>query len=176
MNNTIKNTLVLVVTIAIILTTFHISSYAGTSYDVNPSSTKPVFGVVNTQSTGLNVRASARTDSAIVGSLSRGSYVMIIGQVGSFYMVQYSLDKKYGFVAKSYINIGYSTQYAEIVADANFQSGNNDYSNRYCYIARRNYAPIIEYLASNAYDGWYHIVWGNTKGYVFSDWVKTHSY
>ncbi|MDK0579343.1 SH3 domain-containing protein [Clostridium perfringens] len=64
-----------------------------------PESTEKT-GVVNVSSS-LNVREGASTSSKVIGSLSGNTKVIIVGEEGAFYKIEYK--GSYGYVAKEYI-------------------------------------------------------------------------
>ncbi|MDE6407590.1 MAG: SH3 domain-containing protein [Anaeroplasmataceae bacterium] len=61
-------------------------------------------GVVETNGTNLNVRASNSTSSSIIGKVKDKSYLTILNEKGNFYYVEY-LENTYGYVHKDYVNI-----------------------------------------------------------------------
>ena len=65
----------------------------------NPESTEKT-GVVNVSSS-LNVREGASTSSKVIGSLSGNTKVIIVGEEGAFYKIEYK--GSHGYVAKEYI-------------------------------------------------------------------------
>ncbi|MDK0892274.1 SH3 domain-containing protein [Clostridium perfringens] len=64
-----------------------------------PESTEKT-GVVNVSSS-LNVREGASTSSKVIGSLSGNTKVIIVGEEGAFYKIEYK--GSHGYVAKEYI-------------------------------------------------------------------------
>ncbi|WP_096190289.1 SH3 domain-containing protein [Evansella halocellulosilytica] len=68
------------------------------------SSTDEKIGSGEVTASRLNVRASASTNSSIVGSLSRGAMVDIYEEQGSWYKINFNND--YAFVHKDYITKG----------------------------------------------------------------------
>ncbi|MDK0786934.1 SH3 domain-containing protein [Clostridium perfringens] len=57
-------------------------------------------GIVNVSSS-LNVRSSASTSSKVIGSLSGNTKVIIVGEEGAFYKIEYK--GSHGYVAKEYV-------------------------------------------------------------------------
>ncbi|NGT48976.1 SH3 domain-containing protein [Clostridium perfringens] len=57
-------------------------------------------GIVNVSSS-LNVRNEASTSSKVIGSLSGNTKVIIVGEEGAFYKIEYK--GSYGYVAKEYV-------------------------------------------------------------------------
>ncbi|EOU1124868.1 SH3 domain-containing protein [Clostridium perfringens] len=64
-----------------------------------PESTEKT-GIVNVSSS-LNVRSEASTSSKVIGSLSGNTKVIIVGEEGAFYKIEYK--GSHGYVAKEYI-------------------------------------------------------------------------
>ncbi|HFD2050236.1 TPA: SH3 domain-containing protein [Clostridium perfringens] len=78
------------------------NSNQGTQTPEKPSTpeTTKKTGIVNVSSS-LNVRSEASTSSKVIGSLSGNSKVIIIGEEGAFYKIEYK--GSHGYVAKEYI-------------------------------------------------------------------------
>ncbi|WP_332833517.1 SH3 domain-containing protein [Clostridium perfringens] len=78
------------------------NSNQGTQTPEKPSTpeTTKKTGMVNVSSS-LNVRSEASTSSKVIGSLSGNSKVIIIGEEGAFYKIEYK--GSHGYVAKEYI-------------------------------------------------------------------------
>ncbi|AMN35718.1 SH3 domain-containing protein [Clostridium perfringens] len=78
------------------------NSNQGTQTPEKPSTpeTTKKTGIVNVSSS-LNVRSEASTSSEVIGSLSGNSKVIIIGEEGAFYKIEYK--GSHGYVAKEYI-------------------------------------------------------------------------
>ncbi|MCX0392804.1 SH3 domain-containing protein, partial [Clostridium perfringens] len=64
-----------------------------------PESTEKT-GIVNVSSS-LNVRSEASTSSKVIGSLSGNTKVIIVGEEGAFYKIEYK--GSHGYVAKVYV-------------------------------------------------------------------------
>ena len=78
------------------------NSNQGTQTPEKPSTSETTkkTGIVNVSSS-LNVRSEASTSSEVIGSLSGNSKVIIIGEEGAFYKIEYK--GSHGYVAKEYI-------------------------------------------------------------------------
>ena len=61
-------------------------------------------GIVSVMNGGLNVRKTASTDSTILTTLPKNSYVTLISTSGNWYYVEYA-DGKYGYCHKNYIKL-----------------------------------------------------------------------
>ncbi|MDK0746988.1 SH3 domain-containing protein [Clostridium perfringens] len=78
------------------------NSNQGTQTPEKPSTPENTekTGVVNVSSS-LNVREGASTSSKVIGSLSGNTKVIIVGEEGAFYKIEYK--GSHGYVAKEYI-------------------------------------------------------------------------
>ncbi|HHD2604077.1 TPA: SH3 domain-containing protein [Clostridium perfringens] len=78
------------------------NSNQGTQTPEKPSTpeTTKKTGIVNVSSS-LNVREGASTSSKVIGSLSGNTKVIIVGEEGAFYKIEYK--GSHGYVAKEYI-------------------------------------------------------------------------
>ena len=84
----------------------------------NPQVNSEKGYVVNVQST-LNVRSGAGSNHNIIGHLSNGDKVDIIGESGSWYKIKF--NGSVGYVSKDYINKGHTS-------DSNNNNNNNNNS------------------------------------------------
>ena len=66
------------------------------------SAYKPGYGIATTSDgSGVNVRSEPNlTTSSIIRSIPDGTRVMIVGESGDFYKVQYDTDGHYGYMIK----------------------------------------------------------------------------
>ena len=78
------------------------NSNQGTQTPEKPSTPENTekTGIVNVSSS-LNVRSSASTSSKVIGSLSGNTKVIIVGEEGEFYKIEYK--GSHGYVAKEYV-------------------------------------------------------------------------
>ncbi|WP_346974512.1 SH3 domain-containing protein [Clostridium perfringens] len=78
------------------------NSNQGTQTPEKPSTPESAekTGIVNVSSS-LNVREGASTSSKVIGSLSGNTKVIIVGEEGAFYKIEYK--GSHGYVAKEYI-------------------------------------------------------------------------
>lgn len=124
-------------------------------------------GVVTTASGSLNVRSGPSTASAVVGSLQKGSHVMLLGKSGGWYQVQYG-NNATGYASASYIT-PVEGSFATVTASAlNVRSG-----------AGANYS-VQDYLHSgdkvvvlSSANGWSRVVYHGTKiGYASAKYLS----
>lgn len=137
------------------------------------TASKPAVGICTTQSTPLNIRASASTSSSIVAKLPKSAYIEIIGTSGDYYKVIYDTKGSVGYCHKSYISIQNET-YGTVTTKGgtmNMRSGASTSSSIIAKLPNKTVLPIISKVNSS----WYKVVYGKTVGYVHSDYFKTGS-
>ena len=133
---------------------------------------KPGYGNVTVTSGTLNVRSGPSTSgTTIKASLTNGSYIMLIGQSGNFFHVQYDTNGNTGYVHKNYVTDN-STAYCLAVTTAggtlNFRRGASTSSSSICSLQNGTR------LAHRAVSGdWYLGVYGNQSGYASKQYVWT---
>lgn len=140
-------------------------------YAVNYS--ESLAGIVNTQSTALNIRKEASTDSSVVGKLAKGSFVTLISQKGSWWYVRYG-DAKYGYCFKDYIqavNSSYAGYANTVSTSLNVRS---DAGLSYSIISKL--ARNESFVVLSGSGGWSKVLYDGTKvGYVSSNYVGIFS-
>lgn len=127
-------------------------------------------GTVNVTSGSLNVRKSASTSSTVLTTLSKGSYVTLISQSGSWWYVEYGKGL-FGYVHGSYIKTVSGTPYS-----VNIQSGTlnvrSGAGTGYLRIGSLAKGEIVIVLSSSG--GWSRILYHGTKtGYVSSQYLSS---
>lgn len=127
-------------------------------------------GVVRTYNSALNVRSKASTQSTVVGSLKKDSYVSLLGRSGDFYKVLYA-PGKLGFCHSDYIET-FSGSYGAFVNTAstslNVRSGP---SVSYGILASLYKGERIVVLSTHG--GFYKILYRGTKvGYASAAYIK----
>ena len=179
----LRNQMGIKVFLSIIVTCFalNISTLKVFAISANDSSTtQPVYGIVNTGDDNLNIRSGPGTAYGILGQLSSGTYIMIVGVSGDFYKVQYTeYGQSYGWVAKQYVidkssicpgKVKCNTETSSIyVRDAANSSGNT-----IGYMPHASYAPAVSSQIIN--NGWYNVIWGRRYGFVTSQYGWYTSY
>lgn len=129
-------------------------------------------GRVTTSSTALNVRRSTSTDAAVVGSLSKNSYVMLISQSGQWWQVEYA-DGKYGYCHSSYITkLSSAAGYASVTSgNLNVRSGAGT-----SYSVKDKLYNGEKIFVLNDYGTWVRILYdGNEIGYVSKSYISSAS-
>ena len=129
--------------------------------------------VVNVHSS-LNVRSGASTSSSVIGSLSNGSKVTIVGESGSWYKINYGNTT--GYVSKDYVQAsgeqnsssesssqgttsGKSGQVVNVHSSLNVRSGASTSSSVIGSLSNGSKITIVGESGS-----WYKINYGNTTG------------
>ena len=116
-SSTIKTTLASGSTITLISKSgnWWYTEYAPNSYGYVHGDYVTAMGLstatVRTQSTAINVRASASASASIVGKLQKGEQVDILGTYGNFYKILYDGNKT-GYASTAYLTIEGSTSTA----------------------------------------------------------------
>ena len=140
--------------------------------------------VVNVHSS-LNVRSGASTSSSVIGSLSNGSKVTIVGESGSWYKINYGNTT--GYVSKDYVQAsgeqnsssesssqgttsGKSGQVVNVHSSLNVRSGASTSSSVIGSLSNGSKVTIVGESGS-----WYKINYGNTTGYVSKEYVSLGS-
>ena len=138
--------------------------------------------VVNVHSS-LNVRSGASTSSSVIGSLSNGSKVIIVGESGSWYKINYGNTT--GYVSKDYVQAsgeqnsssesssqgttsGKSGQVVNVHSSLNVRSGASTSSSVIGSLSNGSKVTIVGESGS-----WYKINYGNTTGYVSKDYIQS---
>ena len=147
--------------------------------------------VVNVQS-GLNVRNGASTSSGIIGSLSNGANVTILGESGNWYKIKYGNST--GYVSKDYVKASgetseNDTNNSDIGSDESNSSGETSTNksgqvvNVHSSLNVRSGASTSSKIIGSLSNGsnvtivgesgnWYKIKYGNSTGYVSKDYIK----
>lgn len=137
------------------------------------SKSRPVWGQVSGVDTGssLNVRQTPDITAAIISSLPAYSFIMIVGEAGDFYEVQYNTAGNYGYVSKDYILFVGSNYYLVTNIDGgnlNMRSGaGTSYGISAKIPMNTSFAYVKDYD-----DEWYQGIYGNVNGYTSKQYTK----
>ncbi|MBX9185209.1 SH3 domain-containing protein [Clostridium sp. K04] len=146
-------------------------------------------------SNSLNVRSGAGTNYSVLGSLSNGAKVEIVGTSGSWYKIKYGSG--YGYVSKDYVTVSSSSNNSS----SNSGSSNSGSSNNttttpststtgtikvndtlnvrsgagtsYSVIGSLKNGAKVEIVGTSG--SWYKIKYGSGYGYVSKDYVTVSS-
>ena len=143
--------------------------------------------VVNVHS-NLNVRSGASTSSNVIGSLSNGSKVTIVGESGSWYKINYGNTT--GYVSKDYIKASGESSSSSSTSSSSGSSSQGTTSGKSGYVVNvhsslnvRSGASTSSSIIGSLSNGskvtivgesgsWYKINYGNTTGYVSKDYIS----
>jgi stage II sporulation protein D len=149
-----------------------------TTQPTNPGSGN-VIGKGTVVASLLNVRSGAGTNYRRIGALSRNAQVDVLEKVGSWYKIKYSNTT--GYVHGDYLKLssggsgGSSSRGDEnqgktgivTASGLNVRSGAGTNFKRIGFLNRNSQVSILGQTGS-----WYRIKYGNTTGYVHSDYIK----
>ena len=152
--------IVIILVVSLIPTCF--AYYEGSP--TTPSISRPWYGIVLED---CNIRQSNSTDSLIVGSASKNSYVHIVGKNLSWYEVQYLNDGTTGYILGDLLSVPSGTHYY-VVANTNvqFRSTPSTSGTRLATIFEGESFPR-RYNSGN----WVYGVYANKCGYSHGDYV-----
>lgn len=125
-------------------------------------------GIVNTNGSNLNVRASNSTSSSIIGKVSDNSYLTVLSTKGDFYYVEY-LENTYGYVHKDYVSIVSSKTRKVSTGGANLNVRYGPSTSYYQFekIKDGDYVVVLSDKGS-----WSNVLFeGNKVGYVSNDYL-----
>lgn len=154
----------------IILTAVLVFGSAIIPAKVNAAALDSRAGVVATNNSSLNVRASAATSAKIVTSLPKGSYITLISRTGSWWRVEYSKGQ-YGYCYADYIKetSGTAATVKTQSGTLNVRSGAGTSYTRIGSLAKGETVLVL-----SASGGWSKILYHGTKtGYVSSQYLQS---
>ncbi len=140
------------------------------------SVSKPGYGNISTESgSGVNVRnAPNLVNSDIIISVPNKSALMIVGESGDFYKVQYDTAGHYGYVLKEYLNFVPQDYYLQV------NTSSSALNMRAYPDATSNIRTTIPKGTNFAYvatvNDWYMGLYGNVSGFTVSEYTLCHSY
>lgn len=127
-------------------------------------------GIVNTNGSNLNVRASNTTSSNIIGKVRDNSYLTVLSTKGDFYYVEY-LENTYGYVHKDYVDIcSSSTKRVDTGgANLNVRYGPSTSYTQFEKIKDNDYVVVLSNSGS-----WSRVLFeGNKVGYVSNTYLAS---
>lgn len=131
-------------------------------------------GIVNTDGSNLNVRASNSTSSSIIGKVGNNSYLTILSSKGDFYYVEYK-ENTFGYVHKDYVDIKSSnTKRVDTDgANLNVRYGPSTSYTQFEKIKDNDYVIVLSINGS-----WSRVLFeGNKVGYVSNTYLaSTYTY
>lgn len=135
---------------------------------VSATELKTGIGIVN--SDGLRLRASASTDSDILANAAKGDNVVVIRQVGDWYLVDYNLE--IGYMSAQYLTFkereNVELGYGKInTAAVNMRATPSSEGDLMAQLAMGEKAYIIGLNC-----GWYKVQYNGMTGYIRSDLME----
>ena len=161
-----KKALSMILSLVIVLGILHFPT------KVSAATMSSKAGIVSTSSGKLNVRSGASTGASVVATLSKGSYVTLISQSGSWWYVEYGKGQ-YGYCHANYI-----TSASGSAATVQTQSGSlnvrSGAGTSYSKIGSLSKGEIVIVLSTAG--GWSKILYHGTKtGYVSAQYLSSSS-
>ncbi len=130
-------------------------------------------GIVSTQSGNLNVRSQPSTASAVLTRAAKSSLLIIVGDYGDFYKVQYAADS-YGYCSKAYIK-----SVSQLCATVNTADGNLNvrYGASTSYSVKDSLKKGTKVVILEDYGSWAKILYhGSKTGFVSCAYLKKTTY
>lgn len=158
-----KRTLRLLLAVAIFAVLFIALATCATAADLTTD-----IGTVESEN-GLYLRAKPSTKAEIIATAAEGDYVMIVRQVGDWYLVNF--NKQLGYMHSDYldlaeygrVNLGTGTAETLVV---NIRKEPNTDADLVAQISSGDSVEIVGFV-----DGWYKVNYGYATGYVRSDLI-----
>ena len=129
-----------------------------------------VFGIGFVNASSLRLRSQASTSASIVATASQNDCVVILQQTGDWYLVNFNLQT--GYMHKDYLTVR-TAENAELGYGRIIGSGVNLRSGP----STGNAVAAVTSAGSKCYvigvnNGWYKVIYGDTIGYIRSDFVE----
>lgn len=158
-----KRTLRLLLAVAIFAVLFIALATCAAAADLTTD-----IGTVESEN-GLYLRAKPSTKAEIIATAAEGDYVMIVRQVGDWYLVNF--NKQLGYMHSDYldlaeygrVNLGTGTAETLVV---NIRKEPNTDADLVAQISSGDSVEIVGFV-----DGWYKVNYGYSTGYVRSDLI-----
>ena len=140
------------------------------SMETRAATMDSVAGVVSTTSKNLNVRSSGSTGSAVVSTLSKGSYVTLLSKSGSWWRVEYG-NGKYGYCHADYIQTTGGTA-ATVKLNSGSLNVRSGPGTGYSRVGSLYHGQVVVVLSASG--DWSRILYHGTKtGYVSTRYLST---
>jgi len=129
-------------------------------------------GVVSISSGRLNVRSNSSTNSSVVASLGKGSYVTLMSKSGSWWYVEYSKGK-YGYCHANYIT-SVSSSASTVKTQSTSLNVRSGAGTSYSKTGSLSKGEVVVVLSTSG--GWSRILYHGTKtGYVSAQYLSFYS-
>ncbi len=124
-------------------------------------------GVVTTKAGHLNVRSGPSTASAVVSTLQKGSYVMLLSKNGGWYQVQYGKNAV-GYASASYVTAVEGRPSTVTASALNVRKGSGTSYAVQDYLYKGDAVVVL-----TTQNGWSRVVYHGTKtGYVSAKYLS----
>lgn len=129
-----------------------------------------VFGIGFVNASSLRLRSQASTSASIVATAFQNDCIVILQQTGDWYLVNFNL--RTGYMHKDYLTVR-TAENAELGYGRIIGSGVNLRSGP----STGNAVAAVTSAGSKCYvigvnNGWYKVIYGDTIGYIRSDFVE----
>lgn len=173
MRNLVKKSFAMLLTLCILcISCKEMNVYAAGTSTYKYSTSTPIGGSVMTLTSGLSVRQQPNTSSTIVATLAKQSNIMIVGESGNFWLVQYDYAGHTGYASKDYISANTNAKCCwrvrdDITGSVNFRMGPGTE-----YQSITGLAPGT-FFAYNAVtnNGWGTGIYAISYGYASCDFI-----
>lgn len=136
---------------------------------VNAATATSKAGAVTTAVGNLNIRKSASTAAAVVGTLRKGSYITLLSKTGSWWQVEYG-QGQYGYCHADYITIVQGTP-ATVATRSGSLNVRTGPGTGYTAVASLKKGETVLLLTTGG--GWSRILYHGTKtGYVSAQYLS----
>lgn len=167
------------------------NSNAGNSNNNNNAATEEKSGTVT--SGPLNVRQSASMNGAVLGTVTKGTKVTVLGTEGNFYKVKVTVNGREvtAYVSTSYVSIGGSSDTTDDDNKDNTNTTDDGYTTvnetvwategvyvrsgpgtNYQYLTILSKGSAVKRIAIGN-NGWSKVKYGNSEGYMKSEYLTT---
>ena len=167
------------------------NSNAGNSNNNNNAATEEKSGTVT--SGPLNVRQSASMNGAVLGTVTKGTKVTVLGTEGNFYKVKVTVNGREvtAYVSTSYVSIGGSSDTTDDDNKDNTNTTDDGYTTvnetvwategvyvrsgpgtNYQYLTILSKGSAVKRIAVGS-NGWSKVKYGNSEGYMKSEYLTT---
>lgn len=157
----------------VILSANTLSVHAQSISDVSAS--QPGYGVVTTKTgSGMNIRTAPDLNASTIASAADGTKLMIIGEAGDFYRVQYDKNGNIGYAHKEFLIFQPTTYYLRANTNSdplNMRKTGSTSAEVLVKIPKGTSFAFVSYSGD-----WYQGVFGNITGYTTSQYTGLYRY
>ena len=157
--------------VSLVLTIFIAISY----FSITASAaSEQVYGIGFVTATSLRLRSEASTTGKVLDTAPKNDCVVVLSKSGDWYYVNYNLQE--GYMHKDYLKVmtreNAELGYGKVTGSAvNLRKGPGTSYGIAATAAKGEKCYII-----GLNQGWYKVIFGNTTGYIRSDYVELTEY